>query len=117
MNRYKATAPARDKDGNPTFNGKTAGIQFTTNVAHFDDLSLSPSVKRDYREIEGSISTHIATILLQDFHYQVEVYDPATNDWKPFNPLAQAAPAAAPAAESTPESVDVNSDIKFDIAA
>jgi hypothetical protein len=105
--RYRATALAHDKEGNPTFNGKTCGIQFTANVAHFDDISLSPAVLRNYKDVEGSISEHIATKLLQDFHYQVEVNVPGTGDWIPFRPgvTAEVQPVPEPA----------GSDINFDL--
>jgi hypothetical protein len=62
--RYKVTAPARDKEGNLCYNEKTCGVQFTRGVAHFDDVTLDPSLGRDAEET--------ALIMEKEFGYEVQ---------------------------------------------
>jgi hypothetical protein len=66
--RYKATAPARDKEGSLVFSGRTCGVKFEYGVAVFDDYTLKQSRNSTQRS-----AADIAKIMQDDFHYQVEV--------------------------------------------
>jgi len=63
--RYKATAPARDVNGNLCYNEKTCGVQFQNGVAYFDDVSVQ-GIKL------GRSAAQIADLMVKDFGYEVE---------------------------------------------
>lgn len=62
--RYKAIAPAKDKDGNLCYNEKTCGVQFARGVAHFDDVTIDKSL--------GWTAEEIADIMEKDFGYEIQ---------------------------------------------
>lgn len=66
--RYKAIAPATDKEGNPVFSGRTCGVKFDYGVAVFDDYSLKQT-----RNATNRTAADIAKIMQEDFGYNVEV--------------------------------------------
>lgn len=66
--RYKAVAPAVDKDGKLCYNEKTLGVQFTRGVAIFDDVTLQG-------EGLGRRAEEIAFAMEKDFGYTVTRMD------------------------------------------
>lgn len=62
--RYKAIAPAVDKDGKLCYSEKTLGVQFNRGLAHFDDVTLA-------EDGLGRSAEEIAFALENDFGYQV----------------------------------------------
>jgi hypothetical protein len=66
--RYKAVAPAKDKEGKLCYNEKTLGVQFTKGVAIFDDVTLqSDGLGRKAKEIAFSME--------KDFGYKITRMD------------------------------------------
>lgn len=80
MIRYKAIAPAKDKDGNPCYNEKTCGVQFHNGVAIFDDYVVTQG------NALGRNAEEIAVIMEKDFGYTVERLN---MDGTPYIPEAE----------------------------
>jgi len=72
--RYKAVAPAKDKEGKLCYSEKTLGVQFTRGVAIFDDVTLQDASL-------GRSAAEIALAMEKDFGY---VISRMTADGKPL---------------------------------
>jgi hypothetical protein len=77
--RYKAVAPAKDKDGKLCYSEKTLGVQFTRGVAIFDDVTLQDANL-------GRSAAEIAQAMETDFGYTVTRM---TADGKPLSAKKQ----------------------------